>query len=68
MTGPEILKAMEQGSTLHSSMFGFWLINPIDARCTNVHNGAAKSLARRKLIQKIKDGQWIKTPTPLTSP
>jgi hypothetical protein len=64
MTGTEILKAMDQGCTLHSSMFGFWLINPIDSRCTNVHNGAAKSLARKKLIQKVKDSQWIKTTPP----
>ena len=60
MTGSEILKAMDAGSTLHSSMFGFWLINPIDAQCTNVHNGAAKSLARRKIIIKAGEGQWVK--------
>lgn len=51
---------MDSGSTLYSSHFGFWLINPIDARCTNVHNGAAKALVRRKLIKKINGDQWIK--------
>lgn len=63
MTGPEILKALDQGFTLHSSLFGFWLISPLDARCTNVHNEAAKALARKKLIQK-KGDQWVKTPAP----
>ena len=59
MTGIEILKAMDAGSTLHSSRFGFWLISPMDARCTNVHNGAAKSLVRRKIIIKS-EGKWVK--------
>ena len=61
MTGPEILKAMDNGSTLHGSWFGFWLMNPIDARCTNVHNGAAKSLVRRGLVKRVDDTQYVKT-------
>ena len=60
MTGPEILKAMDNGSTLHGSWFGFWLMNPIDARCTNVHNGAAKSLVRRGLVRRVDDTQYVK--------
>lgn len=60
MTQQDILSAIDKGSTLHSGLFGFWLMNPIDARCTNVHNGAAKALVRRKLIKKIGDAQWIK--------
>jgi len=58
MTSSEILKAMEQGSTLHSGNFGFWLISPLDGRCTNVHNGAAKSLVRKKAIVKFGE-RWI---------
>jgi hypothetical protein len=63
MRGQDILKAMNAGSTLYSSGFGFWLISPIDARCTNVHNGAAKSLARRKIIIKKSTEQWVINPS-----
>lgn len=59
MTSSEILKALDEGFTLHSSNFGFWLISPIDARCTNVHNGAAKALVRKKKIVKFGE-RWIK--------
>lgn len=61
MTGPEILKAMDNGSTLHGGRFGFWLMSPIDARCTNVHNGAARSLARRGIIRRVDETQYVKT-------
>ncbi len=58
MTGPEILRAMENGSTLYSGRFGFWLMDVFNTRCTNVHHGAAKSLVRRKLIERVNDDQW----------
>jgi len=58
MNGAEILKAMDAGSTLHSSRFGFWLKSPVDARCTNVHNGAARSLVRRGMVKKL-GGRWV---------
>ena len=60
MTGPEILKAMDKGSTLHGGLFGFWLMDVFNSRCTNVHNGAAKSLVRRKLVRKVGDTQYVK--------
>tara|TARA_R110000824_G_scaffold56121_1_gene153921 strand:- start:57 stop:440 length:384 start_codon:yes stop_codon:yes gene_type:complete len=64
VTGEDVLKAMEGGSTLHSSMFGFWLMSPIDSRCINVHHGAAKSLVRKRVIRRISggdsDGTWTK--------
>lgn len=63
MTGAEVLRAMDNGSTLHSGVFGFWLMSPVDARCTNVHNGVAKSLVRKKLITKSGD-QWLRERTP----
>jgi hypothetical protein len=66
MTGDQIVKAMQAGFTLHSSRFGFWLINPLDAQCTNVHNGAAKALARRKRIKRATSDTWILNQT-LTS-
>ena len=61
MKGNEILKAMDNGFTLHGWRFGFWIMNPIDARCTNVHNGAARSLVKKRLIKRIDDTQYIKT-------
>jgi hypothetical protein len=61
MTGQEILKAMDNGSTLHGGRFGFWLMDVFNSRCTNVHNGAARSLARRGLIKKVDDTQYAKT-------
>ena len=66
MTGPEILKAMDNGSTLHGGRFGFWLMDVFNSRCTNVHNGAAKSLVRRGLVRRVDDTQYVKTtkPTP----
>ena len=60
MTGHDILAAMDKGSTLYNSLFGWFLINPIDARCTNVHNGAAKALVRRRRIRKISAEQWVR--------
>jgi len=50
MTGEQILRKLDEGFTLHGCMFGFFLINPIDAKCTNVHNGAARSLLRKKIV------------------
>jgi len=60
MTGPEILKAMDNGSTLHGGRFGFWLMDVFNSRCTNVHNGAAKSLVRRRLVRRVDDTQYVK--------
>jgi hypothetical protein len=61
MTGEQILKAMDNGFTLHGGRFGFWLMSPIDARCTNVHNGAARSLVRRGIIRRVDETQYVKT-------
>lgn len=58
MTGDEIIQAMKEGFTLHSSFLGFWIMNPIDSRCTNVHNGAAKALVRNRRIKKSSGGDW----------
>jgi hypothetical protein len=67
MTGTEILKAMDNGFTLHGGRFVFWLMDPLDARCINVHNGAARSLVRRKLVRRINDTQYIKSQISKTS-
>jgi hypothetical protein len=55
---------MDNGSTLHGGRFGFWLISPVFNHCTNVHNGAAQSLIRKRLIKKSVDDQWVKSRTP----
>ena len=57
MKGREIINLMERGFELGSGPFGFWIINPTDSRCTNVHNGAAKALVRKKLIVRVA-GKW----------
>jgi len=57
MKGEEIINLMAKGFELRSGLFGAWLVNPIDFRCINVHNGAAKALVRKKLI--VRDaGKW----------
>ena len=61
MTGTEILKAMDEGFALHGSRFGFWFMSPIDARCKNVHNGAAKALVRKGLVKKAGETLFVKT-------
>ena len=62
MTGSEILAKMSEGFALHSSVCGFWLMSPIDARCSNVHHGAAKALIRSGRIHRDKgygyNWQW----------
>jgi len=69
MNGQEILQAMKEGHTLHGSRFGFYILNPIDSRCTNVHNGAAKSLVRRKLISRDPDSEeWTIAPDKSATP
>ena len=62
MTGEDILTAMATGATLHSCRFGFFLIKP-DGRSQNVHNGAAKALARRRVIKRVNDTEWVKART-----
>lgn len=64
MTGKRVLELMDAGFTLHSGLFGFWLINPLDARCTNVHNNAGQSLVRRGLIRRDGGDRWVKDRTP----
>ena len=62
MKSAEILNYMDRGFTLHSGLFGFWLIRPMDSRCINVHNGAAKSLVRKRLIRK-QGTEYVRTST-----
>jgi len=65
MTGKEVITAMSEGFTLHSSFIGFWLISPHDSRCINLHNGVAKSIIRKRLIRyDKKSDSWIKARNP----
>ena len=61
MTGAEILKKMDEGHALHGGRFGFWFMSPIDARCKNVHNGAARALLKKGLIKKVGETQFVKS-------
>lgn len=60
MTGEEILEKMSEGFALHSCLFGFFLVNPLDGYTVNVHHGAAKALVRNRRIRRTKgDGyEW----------
>lgn len=63
MTGKRVLELMDTGHTLHSGVFGFWLINPLDSRCTNVNVNASKALIRRKLIRRDEGDRWVRERT-----
>lgn len=54
------LDLLNKGYRMFGSMFGYYLIDPIDSRCFNVHNKAGDSLVKKGLVIKIKGSREYK--------
>jgi len=63
MNASKTIAALKAGHTLHGSIFGFFTVDPLDSRCHNINMNSARSLVRRKLIErKPGTSEWTLAP------
>ena len=47
------VKMMERGAKATWSLFGMYVIDPLDGRCHDVHTRSARSLDRKGIITRV---------------